>query len=178
MHENLYLALEQVIALPVGAYLAFHHQVFHAQTALKTHTTELDAFSGLSSNVEFTPQQNELIVQDAQIEKAASFQILNWMMQPIATQHLVQQLRHLLPDPPHFLVLQGFGTGNIAVNDEFLATLDELYARGCVPILATQVTLGVLTNVMQLVLGPKLQKLSLMIPIAMQISMQKHFKSI
>lgn len=117
--ENLYLALEQVIALPVGAYLAFHHQVFHAQTALKTHTTELDAFSGLSSNVEFTPQQNELIVQDAQIEKAASFQILNWMMQPIATQHLVQQLRHLLPAPPHFLVLQGFGTGNIAVNDEF-----------------------------------------------------------
>lgn len=99
-------------------------------------------------------------------------------MQPIATQHLVQQLRHLLPDPPHFLVLQGFGTGNIAVNDEFLATLDELYARGCVPILATQVTFGVLTNVMQLVLGPKLQKLSLMIPIAMQISMQKHFKSI
>lgn len=98
-----------------------------------------------------------MIVQDAQIEKAASFQILNWMMQPIATQHLVQQLRHLLPDPPHFLVLQGFGTGNIAVNDEFLATLDELYARGCVPILATQVTFGVLTNVMQLVLGPKLQ---------------------
>lgn len=33
--ENLYLALEQVISLPVGAYLAFHHQVFHAQTALK-----------------------------------------------------------------------------------------------------------------------------------------------
>jgi hypothetical protein len=36
----------------------------------------------------------------------------------------------------NFLVLQGFGTGNIAVNQELLATLDELYARGCVPILA------------------------------------------
>jgi L-asparaginase len=147
----------------VGAYLAFHHQVFHAQTALKTHTTELDAFSGLSSNVEFTPQQNELIVQDAQIEKAASFQILNWMMQPIATQHLVQQLRHLLPAPPHFLVLQGFGTGNIAVNHEFLATLDELCSWMCSNF-TTQVTFGVLTNVMQLVPGPKLQKLSLMMP--------------
>jgi L-asparaginase len=39
-----------------------------------------------------------LIVQDAQIERAASFQILNWMMQPIATQHLHSHVRkaHLM----------------------------------------------------------------------------------
>ncbi|MBD1225649.1 hypothetical protein IDM32_17275 [Acinetobacter seifertii] len=80
--------------------------------------------------------------------------------------------------PPHFLVLQGFGTGNIAVNPELLATLDELYAHGCVPILATQVTFGGIDHVMQLVLGLKLQKLSLMMHIVMQIFMQKHFKSI
>lgn len=140
--DNLYLALEQAISLPVGTYLAFHHQVFHAQTVLKTHTTELDAFSGLKAESEFTPQQNGLILQDTQIERAASFQILNWMMQPIATAQLVQQLRNLLPAPPQFLVLQGFGTGNIAVNQELLATLDELYTHGCVPILTTQVTFG------------------------------------
>ncbi|MCY1440785.1 hypothetical protein D9M71_570700 [compost metagenome] len=140
--DNLYLALEQAISLPVGTYLAFHHQVFHAQTVLKTHTTELDAFSGLKAESEFTPQQNGLILQDTQIERAASFQILNWMMQPIATTQLVQQLRNLLPAPPQFLVLLGFGTGNIAVNQELLATLDELYTHGCVPILTTQVTFG------------------------------------
>lgn len=44
--ENLYLALEQVIALPVGAYLAFHHQVFHAQTALKRIPLNLMHFQG------------------------------------------------------------------------------------------------------------------------------------
>ncbi len=32
---------------PVGVYLAFHQQVLHAQTALKRHTTELDAFTGV-----------------------------------------------------------------------------------------------------------------------------------
>lgn len=119
-----------------------------------------------------------MIVQDAQIERAASFQILNWMMQPIATQHLVQQLRHLLSAPPHFLVLQGFGTGNIAVNQELLATLDELYTRGCVPILTTQVTFGGIDQRYAISAWTKTAKLSSVMHIAMQISMQKHFKSI
>jgi hypothetical protein len=100
------------------------------------------------------------------------------MMQPIATQHLVQQLRHLLSAPPHFFSVTRFWYWQYCSKPRIIATLDELYARGCVPILTTQVTFGVLINVMRLVLGPKLQKLSSMMLIAMQISMQKHFKSI
>lgn len=75
-------------------------------------------------------------------------------------------------------MLQGFGTGNIAVNQELLATLDELYARGCVPILTTQVTFGGIDQRYAISAWTKTAKLSSVMLIAMQISMQKPFKSI
>lgn len=75
-------------------------------------------------------------------------------------------------------MLQGFGTGNIAVNPELLATLDELYVHGCVPILATQVTFGGIDQRYAISAWAKTAKLSLIMPIVMQISMQKHFKCI
>ncbi|WP_332605915.1 asparaginase domain-containing protein [Acinetobacter sp. ESBL14] len=139
---NLYLALEQVLALPSGVYLAFHEQVFHAQSTLKAHTTELDAFVGIKADQRCDTTADALIVQNQQIDQAAQLSILNLMLQPIAKQQFILQLNNLLLSPPDFLILQGFGTGNIAVNDEILALFEQLYQKQCLPIISTQVTFG------------------------------------
>lgn len=139
---NLYLALEQVLSLPSGVYLAFHQQVFHAQTTLKAHTTELDAFVGVKAEQNCSTTTDYFIVQNEHLEQAAQLSVLNLMLQPVAKEQLIQQLKNLLFSPPNFLVLQGFGTGNIAVNDEILALFEQLYQQQCLPIISTQVTFG------------------------------------
>ncbi|MDH0031097.1 MULTISPECIES: asparaginase domain-containing protein [unclassified Acinetobacter] len=139
---NLYLTLEQVLKLPAGIYLAFHQQVFHAQTTLKVHTTELDAFTGIPATQECLTSANHFIVQDEHITQAAQLCVLNLMLQPIPQQQLILQLKNILAAPPQFLVLQGFGTGNIAVNDEILALFEDLYHQKCLTIVSSQVTFG------------------------------------
>lgn len=139
---NLYLALEQVLTLPSGVYLAFHEQVFHAQSTLKAHTTELDAFVGIKADQSCNTTADAFIVQNEQLEQAAQLSVLNLMLQPVAKQQFILQLKNLLLSPPNFLVLQGFGTGNIAVNDEILALFEQLYQQQCLPIISTQVTFG------------------------------------
>ena len=139
---NLYLALEQVLKLPVGVYLAFHQQVFHAQTTLKIHTTELDAFTGIPATQECQTSANKFIVQDKHITQAAQLCVLNLMLQPISPHQFTLQLKNILAAPPQFLVLQGFGTGNIAVNNEILALFEDLYQQKCLTIVSTQVTFG------------------------------------
>ena len=44
--DNLNFALGSAVQAPAGVYLAFHHQLIHASTALKVHTTALNAFAG------------------------------------------------------------------------------------------------------------------------------------
>lgn len=139
---NLYLALEQVLTLPTGVYLAFHEHVFHAQTTLKAHTTELDAFVGIAADQDCETNSDYLIVENQNIEDSAQLSVLNCMLQPIVKQQLITQLKNLLISPPNFLVLQGFGTGNIAVNAEILELFTVLYDKQCVPIISTQVTFG------------------------------------
>lgn len=140
--DNLYLALEQVQALNPGTYLAFHHQVFHAQTALKSHTTELDAFSGIDATQECRTSSTATIVHTEEIQRSAALSVVNLMMQPIAMHQLAQQLQNILTTAPHFLVIQGFGTGNLAVNADILAIFQKLREQGCLVILTTQVTFG------------------------------------
>ncbi len=70
------------------------------------------------------------------------------MMQPVALAQQLQNLQNLLTAPPHFLILQGFGTGNLAVNAELMALFDEFYAQGCVVILSTKFLSGVLISAM------------------------------
>lgn len=55
--DNLRFALDSVSMCTAGVYLAFHHQLMHAQTALKQHTTELNAFSGLEANITIQASQ-------------------------------------------------------------------------------------------------------------------------
>ncbi|MBJ8441639.1 asparaginase [Acinetobacter junii] len=139
---NLNLALEQVLSLPVGTYLAFHQHIFHAQTVLKVHTTELDAFAGVDAHQSCQTSIENFIVQAEHIERASSLTVLNLMLQPIAKEQLAAQLENLIKKPPHFLILQGFGTGNIATNSELLNLFEALYERGCVVIISSQVVFG------------------------------------
>jgi L-asparaginase len=140
--DNLNFALDSVIKAPAGVYLAFHHQLLHASTALKTHTTELNAFAGITVESELEPLGQPFIVNERHIAKARSFNCLSLMMQPVAPEQLLHNLQAIAARPPHALILQGFGTGNIAVNAEISTLLRELPQRGCAVIVTTQVPFG------------------------------------
>ncbi|RKG34442.1 asparaginase [Acinetobacter guerrae] len=140
--DNLYYALDQVVKLPAGSYLAFHHQIFHAQTTLKIQTTELDAFTGILAEKDCSTATSSYLVNDEAILHSQNLSLLNIMAQPIGLSAFKQQLQNLLSHPSHFLILQGFGTGNLAVDEEIIALLQQLRQQGCLSILTTQVCFG------------------------------------
>ena len=140
--DNLNLALDAVVTTPVGVYLAFHHQLLHAQTALKQHTTELNAFAGQNAQMNLATIQHSYIVHEHDIAKAAAFNCLSFMLQPLAIEQHIANLKNLQKQAPHALILQGFGTGNLAVNAEFISTLQAIQTQGCAIILTTQVPFG------------------------------------
>ena len=140
--DNLNFALDAVVTTPVGVYLAFHHQLLHAQTALKQHTTELNAFAGQNAQVNLATIQHSYIVHEHDIAKAAAFNCLSFMLQPLAIEQHIANLKNLQQQAPHALILQGFGTGNLAVNAEFISTLQAIQTQGCAIILTTQVPFG------------------------------------
>ncbi|MFZ7813439.1 asparaginase domain-containing protein [Acinetobacter lwoffii] len=140
--DNLKFALDSVSESNAGVYLAFHHQLLHAQTALKQHTTELNAFSGLEANIAIQTSQACYQIEAEDIAKAAGFNCMSIMMQPVDLTQQLNNLNNLLARPPHFLFLQGFGTGNLAVNDAMIALIDQLYEQGCISVLTTQVPFG------------------------------------
>ncbi|RYL29699.1 asparaginase domain-containing protein [Acinetobacter piscicola] len=144
--DNLNTALENLTKVPSGVYLAFYHQVFYARTALKFHGTALDAFHGqkvenLQKNI-FPSQNQAYIIDQVDIEKAQQLNILNWMILPIEQQQLENNLATLLHKPPHFLILQAYGVGNLAVNATIIQYLKRLKAHGCCVILSSQVPFG------------------------------------
>ena len=140
--DNLNLALDAVVTTPVGVYLAFHHQLLHAQTALKQHTTELNAFAGQNAQVNLATIQHSYIVHEHDIAKAAAFNCLSLMLQPLTIEQHIANLKNLQQQAPDVLILQGFGTGNLAVNAEFISTLQAIQTQGCAIILTTQVPFG------------------------------------
>ena len=140
--DNLKFALDSVSKSNAGVYLAFHHQLLHAQTALKQHTTELNAFSGLEANIAIQTSQACYQIKAEDITKATEFNCMSIMMQPVDLTQQLNNLNNLLARPPHFLFLQGFGTGNLAVNDAMIALIDQLYEQGCISVLTTQVPFG------------------------------------
>ncbi|TCM69224.1 L-asparaginase [Acinetobacter calcoaceticus] len=141
--DNLHLALEQVQRVNAGVYLAFHQQIFHAASCLKLHSTRLDAFHGQLYNAADPAKPIAAFeVEPQHIQAAQSLNIVNWMMQPISKDQLATNLEQLIPHAPQFLILQGYGTGNIAVNPRILAALRGLREQGCISILTSQVALG------------------------------------
>ncbi|WP_445114917.1 asparaginase domain-containing protein [Acinetobacter sp. WZC-1] len=144
--DNLNTALDYVTRAPAGVYLAFYHQVFHAGTALKVHTTALDAFRGQKvDKIDPSPnarQQPAFTVHTSHVHQVRDLNIINWMMFPITREQLAQNLKNLLSSPPHALIIQAYGTGNLAVNAEIIHSFQQLQQAGCVVILSTQVPLG------------------------------------
>ena len=139
---NLSFALESVTQCDAGVYLAFHQQLMHAQTALKQHTTELNAFTGLEAHITIQANQQNYQVTAQDIAKAQDFNCMSLMMQPINLNQQFHNLNNLLAHPPQFLFLQGFGTGNLAVNSEIVEFINQLYAKGGISVLTTQVPFG------------------------------------
>jgi len=140
--ENLNFALNAINQCSAGVYLAFHYQLIHAQTALKIHTTDLNAFHGISVSQDIQQASNAFLIENIHIEKAAQFNCVNWMMQPIEQYLLSLNLKNILEAPPHCLILQGFGIGNLAINSEILSIIHSLQAKNCAVILTTQVPFG------------------------------------
>ena len=141
--SNLNFALERVMQVETGVYLAFHHKLIHAASALKTHTTELDAFSGqLAPDASQSVLSSATIVQTEHIKKARTFNCISLMLQPIGVAQLEDNLKALSAQVPHVLILQGFGTGNIAVNEQVVAQIQHLQQQGCAVVLTTQVPFG------------------------------------
>ncbi|ESK38267.1 hypothetical protein P256_01798 [Acinetobacter nectaris CIP 110549] len=141
--NNLVFALEQVKKCNQGVYLAFNQHLYYGHTAIKHHTTALHAFEGISSVTETakhvtTPHH----ITEHDIKRSRQLNIMSWMMQPISVENLASNLNLLLANPPQFLVLQGFGTGNISTNQTIVHLLKQLREKNCLPILTTQVTFG------------------------------------
>ena len=139
---NLITALNAIQTVEAGIYVAFYGQILHAASSLKIHTTDLNAFASQSRKKTQQHSQAAFIVHDKHLQRAEHLSIINWMMQPIHATPLNQALQSLFTSPPHFLILQGYGSGNLAVNDEIQQTLQQLYTQGCGLILNTQVPFG------------------------------------
>lgn len=139
---NLNFALEAVLKSDAGVYLAFHHQLLHAASAQKIHTTDLDAFTGTPASSPWPAKINPLIVDEQQLVKAASFNCLSLMMQPAAPELHLASLQTIASQPPAALILQAFGTGNLATTPALTALLRSLPERNCAVILTTQVPFG------------------------------------
>lgn len=140
--DNLNFALNAVVKMNTGVYLAFHHQLIHAQTALKRHTTERDAFTGLAAEKDLNKVSLPYLVTEHDIQKIRGFNCISLMLQPIDLSQQVNNIKNLLHQPPHFLILQGFGVGNMASNHELIAVLQQLQLNQCMVILTTQVPFG------------------------------------
>lgn len=142
--NNLIFALEQIQTQPQGVYLAFDQYIYHAQSALKYHTTARHAFRGINANTTIENISTTVAhdVNSDDIHRAQSLNIINLMLQPIEQDQLAQSLQNISQQPPDFLILQGFGIGNIATNSHIISLLKQLKQQGCLPILTTQVTFG------------------------------------
>lgn len=142
---NLKFAIQCVQTHTEGVYLAFAQQCIAKGQALKIQTHDFNAFT-TQKRKENLALPYHLDVTDSDIRDVKHCSILNLMLQPIGIKQLNQHLEQLLNDPPHFLILQGYGVGNFAINDEFLSILQQLKSQNCLTILSSQVALGELSQ--------------------------------
>lgn len=141
--ENLNTAIEGMLKVEPGVYVAFHHKIMHANSVQKVHSTALDAFSGMNYQQHSTSlQQNPFLIEEQHIQQIQKLNLINWTIQPIELEQLSKNLDVFIDQAPDVLILQGYGTGNIAVNDEILEKLIQLQNKNCAVILDTQVPFG------------------------------------
>lgn len=140
--DNLLETLNAVQRLEKGVYVSFQHELIHARSALKRHTTELAAFTGLNADTPLTITSKVVDITNELIAKAAIFNCISYMLQPISTLQHLKNLQQFLVNPPHCLILQGFGTANFAVTDDIIDVLKQFKQQNCMVVLTTQVPFG------------------------------------
>ncbi|MBF7685496.1 asparaginase [Acinetobacter sp. B10A] len=140
--SNLCYALDHINHITAGVHLAFDAQLYHGHSAIKHHTTERSAFKGISSTEKITTPQKHHSVTDQNITRAQTLNVINLMLQPTEQANLCHFLKLMTTQAPDFLILQGFGTGNIATNADIIHQLKQLQQHNCLTILTTQVTFG------------------------------------
>lgn len=140
--DNLNHALYSVLKYPSGVYVAFHHQLLHAQTVLKQHSIELDAFAGLAADESFDAHAQHYQISERDLACADDFRCLNLMWQPLSLKQHIKQLQQICQDPPDVLILQGFGIGNLHADAAIIEVLNAIYEAGCLTLLTSQVPFG------------------------------------
>lgn len=141
--DNLLFTLQEIQQQISGVYLSFANRLYHARSVIKCHTTQNHAFEGISAYAPLLDLAlKPTLVHQEHIEQAQQLKIFNCMLQPLELTSCEQLLKSILSDPPHFLILQGFGTGNVPVNAKIIHQLQQLKQQGCLSVITTQVTFG------------------------------------
>lgn len=144
---NLNFALEQVLAVKQGVHLAFAATLLDPQSSYKQHTHHHAAF--LSTD---TPTDKKYVIaKDLNIDhqlinKAKTTRLFNYYLSPISTAETAKNLASLVKNPPDILILQCFGSGNLAQSAEIKAHLQALIQQQCWVIISTQVLFGELAQ--------------------------------
>ncbi len=145
---NYQFSIAQIKNISQGCYTAFAGKLHHANQSIKTHTTELEAFQSNS-----LPRAWQSVVQDLDFH-----QIKHWILQvkdiritnlyctPSPPDQLAIQLNVLSENPPQILILQTFGSGNLAYSASLKSALQNLIAKNCWVIISSQVLFGELSN--------------------------------
>ncbi|AOA57210.1 asparaginase domain-containing protein [Acinetobacter larvae] len=143
--HNLQYSLETICNVPAGVYVAFDQQLFAGHSTRKQHRNANDAFTGTliqQNTIDHLPSTAAWQINADHIKKAQQFQIMNWMIMPNRLDYLAQQLAGLKNNSPDCLILQAYGTGNLAVDHAAIAQLQQLKIAGCLNILSSQVPFG------------------------------------
>lgn len=140
--NNLHHAIDHISQVSTGVHLSFDGQLYHGHSVIKYHTTALDAFRGISSQEYIRTPQTSYTVSDTDISRAQTLNLINLMFQPTEQEQFSNFLNLISTQAPDFLILQGFGTGNIATNAQIVQQLKQLQQQGCLAVLTTQVTFG------------------------------------
>lgn len=141
--DNLNHAIQYMENVSDGVYLCFNHQIFHARTAVKTHRTALNAFCGEAFTNVIKPISSSFVdITEQHIERSTQLNIANLSLRPIEIKLFNQHLTRFIDNSPHVLILQAYGTGNLAINADTTDILKQLRALGCHIVLSSQVMFG------------------------------------
>ena len=143
---NLTFAIDQISQIPKGVYLGFAQKLHPANQAYKAHTETFDAFCSLNRSINNDPLIKNLDITPELIQQSQNICYLNYYLYPQSSIHLAQQLQQIKQQQTHILVLQGFGSGNLAYHPDLEKILQELIDEGCWVIISSQVLFGALSQ--------------------------------
>lgn len=152
---NFEFAVANMAKTQNGVFLAFNQQLFYGNSTYKAHTHHENAFTGQAVTAQHYPSTSlnafaQLHLDETSlshyVQKFATLSIVNWYVQPCLSTQLAEQLQHFSHQPPNILILQGFGSGNLAYSDALYHCLKALNTQGCQIIISSQVFFGELSQ--------------------------------